>query len=42
MIKDSDLGPSATTDDTLNLKDKMYSNMVVFFSLQLSRMQLMQ
>ena len=29
MIKDSDLGPSATTDNTLNLKGKMYSEMVV-------------
>ena len=29
MIKDSDLGPSATTDNTLNLQAKMYSKMVV-------------
>ena len=28
MIKDSDLGPSATTDNTLNLQGKMYSEMV--------------
>ena len=28
-MKDSDLGPSATTDNTLNLQGKMYSKMVV-------------
>ena len=29
VIKDSDLGASATTDNTLNLQGKMYSEMVV-------------
>ena len=31
MIKDSDLGPSATTDNTVNLQDKMYSETVVYY-----------
>ena len=31
MIKDSDLGPSATTDNTANLQGKMYSEMVVYY-----------
>ena len=31
MIKDSDLGPSATTDNTVNLQGKMYSEMVVYY-----------
>ena len=30
MIKDSDLGPSATTDNTVKLQGKMYSKMVVY------------
>ena len=31
MIKDSDLGPSATTDNTVNLQGKMYSEKVVYY-----------
>ena len=31
MIKDSDLGPSATTDNTVNLQGKMYSGTVVYY-----------
>ena len=31
MIKDSDLGPSATTDNTVNLQGKMYSETIVYY-----------